>query len=333
MRIFTSKLPRSWKSSGVMVKSDQLEMSNFSFIEDYFISSSRSFNITIIGKNIIGNGIFSISVYKESFLVWQEEHSFMGASFSKKQIQIEESSGEKFKIVISRGKKSKGKILLNQVFIYQEKKKEVKPESNPVEDSLEEDEPTFFFENPKVIVNPQPEELVILPSEIPEAVPKDPIAQEPAIAKKKVRKRKAKYIRTVLQREDDLVHEVPQDVIEYNPPIFTESPIVIDPLAKRAPSDTWVTIIDFNFNGDERSVFNYLNQISFGSGRQIFFVKQCSEEPVDFSKYDHVKVFFNDEDIVTALESEWPKKITFTKENLCSNLLVEIERIKDEISR
>jgi hypothetical protein len=76
-----------------------------------------------------------------------------------------------------------------------------------------------------------------------------------------------------------------------------------------------------------------LNQISFGRGKQIFFVKQSSVEPIDFSKYDYVKVFFNDEDIVNELESEWPKKITFIKENLCGKLLEEIERIRDEVSK
>lgn len=146
-------------------------------------------------------------------------------------------------------------------------------------------------------------------------------------------KRKSKYRKIRSQEEEDSVPEISKDEAECSHPLTIENDIMIATPTKRVPSDTWVTIIDFNFNSDERSVFNYLNQISFGSGRQIFFVKQCSTEPVDFSKYDHVKVFFNDEDIVTALESEWPKKITFTKENLCSNLLVEIERIKDEISR
>ena len=308
-------------------------MSNFSFMEEYFVSNSRNFNITIIGKNIIGNGVFSISVYKESFLVLQEELSFLGISFSKKQIQIEDSSGERFKIVISRGKRSKGKILLNQVFIYQEKKKEVKVEENIVEDSPGEDEPTFFFENPEIIAQNQPEEIMIISNDMPETAPKDPIVEEPPVIKKEVTKRKSKYRKIRSQEEEDSVPEISKDEAECSHPLTIENDIMIATPTKRVPSDTWVTIIDFNFNSDERSVFNYLNQISFGSGRQIFFVKQCSTEPVDFSKYDHVKVFFNDEDIVTALESEWPKKITFTKENLCSNLLVEIERIKDEISR
>lgn len=331
MRIFTTKLPRSWSSSGINFKSDQIEMSNFSFMEEYFVSNSRNFNITIIGKNIIGNGVFSISVYKESFLVLQEELSFLGISFSKKQIQIEDSSGERFKIVISRGKRSKGKILLNQVFIYQEKNKEVKVEANIVEDSPGEDEPTFFFENPEIIAQNQPEEIMIISNDMPETAPKDSIVEEPPVIKKKVTKRKSKYIKIRSQKEEDSVPEISKDEAECSPPLTIENDIMIVTPTKRVPSDTWVTIIDFN--GDERSVFNYLNQISFGRGRQIFFVKQCSEEPVDFSKYDHVKVFFNDEDIVTALESEWPKKITFTKENICSNLLVEVERIKDEISR
>jgi len=330
MRIFTTKLPRTWKSSGVALKSDQIEMSNFSFLEDYFISSSKNFNITIIGRNIIGNGVFSVSVYKESSLVWQEEFSFMGISFSKKQIQIEDTSCERFKIVISRGKKSKGKILLNQVFIYQEKSREDEPEIPIVEDPPDEDEPTFFFEHPEIIVPEQSKEVVMVSNE---EFPKDPTPEEPTPIKKKVVKRKAKYIRTVLQKEEGAVPEAHQDVIEEDTPLIAENEATINEPIKRKPSDTWITIIDFDLNGDERSIFSYLNQISFGRGRQIFFVKQSSVEPIDFSKYDYVKVFFNDEDIVNELESEWPKKITFIKENLCGKLLEEIERIRDEVSK
>jgi len=330
MRIFTTKLPRTWKSSGVTLKSDQIEMSNFSFLEDYFISSSKNFNITIIGKNIIGNGVFSVSVYKESSLVWQEEFSFMGISFSKKQIQIEDTSCERFKVVISRGKKSKGKILLNQVFIYQEKSREDEPKIPIVEDPPNEDEPTFFFEHPEIIVPDQPKEVVMAPNE---EAPKDPTPEEPTPTKKKVVKRKAKYIRTVLQKEEGAAPEAHQDVIEEDPPLIAENEATINEPIKRKPSDTWITIIDFDLNGDERSIFSYLNQISFGRGKQIFFVKQSSVEPIDFSKYDYVKVFFNDEDIVNKLESEWPKKITFIKENLCGKLLEEIERIRDEVSK
>ena len=305
-------------------------MSNFSFIEDYFIFSSKNFNITIIGKNIIGNGVFSVSVYKESSLVRREEFSFMGISFSKKQIQIEDTSCERFKIVISRGKKSKGKILLNQVFIYQEGGGEDEPEKPIVEDPPDEDEPTLFFENPEIIVQKQPKEVVMASNE---EAPKDPTPEKPTPIKKKVVKRKAKYIRAVFQKEEDTVTEAHQDLIEEDPTLITENKATINDPIKRKPNDTWITIIDFDLNGNERSIFNYLNQISFGRGKQIFFVKQSSTEPVDFSKYDYVKVFFNDEDIVKELDSEWPKKITFIKENLCGKLLKDIERIKDEISK
>jgi hypothetical protein len=296
MKIFTDKLPRTWKSSGVTLKSNQIEMSNFSFLEDYFISNSKNFNITIIGKNIIGNGVFSISVYKESSLVWQEDFSFMGISFSKKQIQIKDSYCENFKIVISRGKKSKGKILLNQVFIYQEKNKE--------------DEPTFFFENSEIIIQKQHKEVVIASNKV---ATEEPITEVPTLIKKKVAKRKAKYIKIRFQKEEVAVSESPQSPAEDDSPSTTENESTANDPAKRKPKDTWITIIDFDINNDERSVFNYLNQISFGRGRQIFFVKQSSAEPIDFSKYDYVKVFFNDEDIVNELEFEWPKKITFIK--------------------
>jgi len=137
----------------------------------------------------------------------------------------------------------------------------------------------------------------------------------------------------VLQKEEGSVSKTHQDVIKEDTTLITENETTINDSTKRKPNDTWITIIDFDLNRDERSIFSYLNQISFGRGRQIFFVKQSSTESIDFSKYDHVKVFFNDEDIVNELESECPKKITFIKENLCGKLLEEIERIRDEVSK
>ena len=319
MKIFTSKLPRAWKSSGVTVKSDQLEMSNFSFIEEYFTSNSTKFNITIIGKNIIGNGAFSISIYKELFLVWQEEFFFEGISFSKKQIEIEESVGETFRIVISRGKRSKGKILINQVFIYQEKKKELKIESYLAEDSPDENEPTYFIKKDPVLIT---EEII----ENKESVIKEEIIlPEPAPVKKERVKRKARYLKVKFIKEN-----APIDNMACDPPAIINH--LLEDNA-RPTKDVWVMIIDFNITNDERSIFNYLNQISFGRDKQIFFVKQSSLEPIDFSKYEHVKVFSEDIQIIELLESEWPKKITFLKENLQGDLLKEVERIMDEISK
>ena len=320
MRIFTSKLPRTWRSSGVTVKSDQLEMSNFSFVEEYFTSNSTKFNITIIGKNIIGNGAFSIAIYKESFLVWQEDFSFEGISFSKKQVEIEESSGQTFKIVISRGKRSKGRVLINQVFIYQEKKKELKIESYLAEDSPDENEPTYFIKKDPVLIF---EEII----ENKESVIKEEIIlPEPAPLKKERVKRKVRYIKVNSIKENVVIDNI-------EPPIITDELPENNFIISRPIKDIWITVIDFDITNNERSIFNYLNQISFGRGKQIFFVKQSSLEPIDFSKYEYVKVFSEDIQIIESLEFEWPKKITFLKENLQGDLLKEVERIKDEISK
>jgi len=321
MRIFTSKLPRTWRSSGVTIKSDQLEMSNFSFVEEYFTSNSTKFNITIIGKNIIGNGAFSIAIYKESFLVWQEDFSFEGISFSKKQVEIEESSGQTFKIVISRGKRSKGRVLINQVFIYQEKKKELKIESLLINDSPDESEPTYFIEKNPLLI---PEKIIENKESV--IIQEDIILPEPASIKKERIKRKVRYIK---------VRSIKENVVTDNiePPIITDQPSENDFIISRPTKDIWIMVIDFDITNDERSIFNYLNQISFGRDKQIFFVKQSSLEPIDFSKYEHVRVFFEDIQIIESLKFEWPKKITFLKENLQGNLLKEVERIKDEISK
>jgi hypothetical protein len=336
MRIFTNKIPRSWKSSGVTVKNDQLEMSSFSFLEEYFISKSRKFNITIIGKSLMGNGLCSIAVYKGSYLVWQEDLTFDGISFSKKQIQIEESPEESFKITISRGKRSKGKLVINQVFIYQDIKKEIAKEIaiiSDIDSEHEEDEPTFFLEDistkSSTITEEKTENLnhsIIEPTVLIESSQKE-------VLPPKKQKRKARYIRVSPIVTDSLANNpIEKTEVVLADPLLEKEDIIEKP-PKRAVKDIWITVIDFDSADNERDIFNYLNQISFGREKQTFFVKQSSTEPIDFSKYDHVKVFFNDQDIVDALIFEWPRKITSLKENLSQDLSSKIEEIKNEISK
>lgn len=333
MKIFANKTPRTWKSSGVLIKSDQLEMSNFSFLEESFISSTSEFIITIVGKNLIGNGAFSIAIYKDSFLVWQEEMAFDGISFSKKQIKIQESPGESFRVIISRGKKSKGKILLNQVLVYGETKKESKKDPNTknkvtkevVADIFhDEDEPTFFLEDPPIAISiDQNIDDIFLPEETNnrsdisyEEVIKTEALEEPIVkAVPKInKKRRIRYIK-IASISQGTAESIPTDIIS----------------EKRATKDIWVSVIDFGSCNDERAIFNFLNQISFGRDRQIFFVKQSELDPIDFSKYEHVRIFNSDDEIIKELEMEWPRKITFVKENLNPNLLAEVERIKLEV--
>ena len=118
MILYSPKGIRTWTSSGVTVNNGKLEMSNFSFIEESFVSTSQSYCFNLIGKSIIGNGSFTISVYLDGLLVSTEAASFSGVYHSKKQIQLSASVGSKVRISISRGKQSSGKILIDQAAIH-----------------------------------------------------------------------------------------------------------------------------------------------------------------------------------------------------------------------
>ena len=311
MKIFTNKIPRRWRSSGAVAKFEQIEMSNFSFIEESFTSSSKDLEIIIIGKNIIGNGGFSVSIYNGQLFVLQEEFSFDGVSYSKKKIRVENCNDEEFKIIISRGKKSKGKILINEVSIYEDAKTKETKEIVPV-----------------IKVN--------------EIIPSPPEPSPPTL-KKSIRRIRYKKKEEDSKHKDIPIEELP--AIKEEPSIAEISPVIITPIEKvvtevqdiiPTKNDThvsWITVIDFSQCNDERSIFNYLNQISFGRDKQIFFVKQSIEAPVDFSKYSHVKIFFEDSEILLAIKEAPPKKLTFIKNNLNGFFLEEIEKIKSEISK
>jgi len=118
MILYSPKGTKTWTSSGVIVNNGKLEMSNFSFVEESFVAAAELYTISIIGKNIIGNGLFIISVHFNGILAATENLSFSNISHSKKQIQICPKIGSKVRVSISRGKNSSGKILIDQTAIH-----------------------------------------------------------------------------------------------------------------------------------------------------------------------------------------------------------------------
>jgi len=329
MRVFVNKMPRRWISSGVSVKSEQIEMSNFSFIEEYFTSKSNKFNINIIGKSLIGNGAFYVTIYKNNFIVWKEEFSFQGVSFSKKQISIEESAGEEFKIVISRGKSSKGKILINDVSISEEKLfiPNITVEDEPIH--YEEDIPTFFIEKeiekkPEIKTKTKKKPPTRTRTKKTKAVEDAPIKlEEPSLSE-------IPNI-TPIEPEQNDYSEVPEIKVEevVDMPII-ENQSIIEPPKK---NDYWITVIDLDTKGDERAIFNILNQISFGKEKQIFFAKEYSSLDRDLSKYKNLRLFSSEEDIIQEIKKDLPYKLTFINENIQGALLEEVQRLKEEISK
>lgn len=313
MRIFQNKLPRSWKSTGITIVNGQMEMSNFSFGEEIFKSTSNKFTINIIGKNIIGNGSLLIKIYKEQFLVWQEELSFKGASFSKKTVEIEEESGREFRVVLSRGRESKGKILINSVMISHQAIIKEDPVTQIQIQVTQEDEPTFA-----TMVEDNKEKRSVLLNEKTEKIDaahkKAPSIKRLVQKKRKPKKEKIPTKSGPELQEEPIVYNADESTIE----------------EKKKKNNIWVHIIDFSTVEDERDVFKYINQISFGKGRQIFLIKKNDNLEVDLSKYDYVNIFNENLDIEEKLVELNPEKITFLEQNLNKELLSFVKKIKEE---
>ena len=340
MKIFQNKIPKSWKSSGVSLKNSQMEMSNFSFAEDYFKSTSNKFLITIIGKNIIGDGSFSITIYKESFVVWQEQFSFKNISFSKKTIEIEEEQDKDFRIVISRGRSAKGKILINSITINDiEKQTSIQPKIKEPEPILE-DEPTFIVPISKTSVE----------AELPKVIDEQPIIKKKTSTKKVAEKKKksepknkkespkteepkkkpraTKKLKESATSLDD--SNQTESIMPVNNVFFAED--LSEPLAEeKKRNNIWIHIMDFSTINDEREIFKFINQISFGKGKQIFLIKENKELSFDVSKYEHVTLLFSDDEFETKLLELYPNKITFLESNLGENLLKIVKKAASDI--
>lgn len=334
MKIFQNKTPRSWKSSGVLAKGSQIEMSSFSFLEEFVKTSEGKFSINIIGKNIIGNGLFSIQIYKEEFLVWKESFNFKNISFSKKTVDIEEESNQEFKIVISRGKDSKGKILIDSVSVLEcSPKQDLLPEKKL--DLEIEDQPTFYIpESIEMPVETKKEELVIEPNLELNIINTEPVVNrqsEVTVTKTKIKVQRQK--RTNIKKNkriEDPVSILEEQIIKTeesdNKEIFIEPEPEVQVKVK---NNIWVYIMDLSLITEEREVFKYINQISFGKGKQTFLVKNNPE--INLSKYEHVIICESDENIITKLVDLNPNKITYSETNLTPELLESVKRIKEEL--
>jgi hypothetical protein len=338
MRIFQNKLPRAWKSTGITIVDGQLEMSNFSFGEEIFKSTSNKFTINIIGKNIIGNGSLLIKIYKEKFLVWQEELSFKGASFSKKTVEIEEESGREFRVVLSRGRESKGKILINSVMISQQAtiKEDPGPQIQP--EVIQEDEPTFATaiednkEKESILLNEKTEKIDTIDKKAPSIK---------HIVQKKRKQKKEKITTKIgaeLQEEPIIssadettaIESLTTNIVAQQYTVELEQSVLEVLEEKKKKNNIWVHIIDFSTVDDERDVFKYVNQISFGRGKQIFLIKKNDDLEVDLSKYDYVNIFNENSNIEEKLVGLNPEKITFLEQNLNEELLSFVKKIKEK---
>ena len=299
MKIFQNKPSRVWKSSGIKFIGNQMEMSGFSFAEDYFRLTKDKFIINITAKNIIGNGFLVVSVYKEQFLVWQENIYLKNTNFLKESIEIEEQSDFEYKIVISRGRESKGKVLIDSVFINEVSLERGREEIASFEKKispLPEDEPIFSNKD-----------LEVHSTEIASnTTDHNLLKAKPTKIKLVGRIRKKKKENIDIKKDN----ETPREELS----IIPEKEIL-------KKNNIWVIIIDFSEIKDERLVFKYLNQISFGRGKQLFLIKNNLEQNIDFLKYDHVTVCSTDDEVINKLLELNPEKVTFPESNLNQGIL------------
>ena len=223
-----------------------------------------------------------------------DENIFLkNTNFSKNSIEIEEQSNFEYKIVISRGRESKGKVLIDSVIINEFSLEKKKIEINFVEEKtspLPEDEPIFSNKN-----------LEDLPKEI-----HNDILNNNLLKPKDKKIRLASRIRKKKKENIDIKkdNETPREELS---------------ILKK--NNIWVIIIDFSEIKDERLVFKYLNQISFGRGKQLFLIKNNLEQNIDFLKYDHVTVCSTDDEVINKLLELNPEKVTFPESNLNQGIL------------
>lgn len=332
MIIFTSKLPRVWRSSNVKLVSGKLEMEAVSFVEETFISEVESIRVDVFCKNIIGNGFLFLKVYEEKEVLMDIKIHANNVSCFKKTVSFTTKEGSSVKVYIYRDKRCSGKVLIDHVAVHLNKKEEIKEEikEEPKEEIREEIKEEIREEPKDEIREEIKEEIREDPKEEIREEIKEEVKEEAVSTFQKVKKKR--FAKIIIKKEFNKQEDLNKKEESAQEPIITsveEAPPIKEPVPQEKVTAN-VTVIDLNIIKDERDVFKYKNQISFGK-KQLFLIKQSTDFPQDFSKYSNVLMFDNEESIIEKLKCINVKKISF-KQDVKDPLLLEfLKELKREI--
>ena len=110
MIVFSLQRNKLWNGSGFLIKSGALELSSMCFAEQLISLGTGRYTIKMVGSAISGNGIFQLQILSGQTEILSKAAIFHGKANSELLSEFEIFSSGQFKIKLSRGKHSIGRI-------------------------------------------------------------------------------------------------------------------------------------------------------------------------------------------------------------------------------
>lgn len=146
MIVFSLQRNKLWNGSGFLIKSGALELSSMCFAEQLISLGTGRYTIKMVGSAISGNGIFQLQILSGQTEILSKAAIFHGKANSELLSEFEIFSSGQFKIKLSRGKDSIGRVGVSFFNFFKIiEKKEIQIEKNNNRNVTNDERKTFIL--------------------------------------------------------------------------------------------------------------------------------------------------------------------------------------------
>lgn len=143
MIVFSMQRNKAWNGTGFSVKPGSLELSSMCFLEQGLSISSGKYIVKVMGTSISGNGLSLLQIFLEGREIISRTLSFSSRVNTETSFELELFSPGPYKIKISRGKESIGRVSVSLLTLFKSIEKKVFLE--PTVKNAEVAEKVFFI--------------------------------------------------------------------------------------------------------------------------------------------------------------------------------------------
>mgnify|MGYP001589972583 CR=1 FL=1 len=143
MIVFSLQRNKAWNGTGFIMKPGKLELSSMCFAEQSINIGSGKYRIKLIGSSISGNGVFSLRILSSEKEIESKTMLFNSRSNTEVSFDIELYEPGPYRIKLSRGKESIGRISIDLFTLF----KTIKKKEPALADKNNQDktDKTFFI--------------------------------------------------------------------------------------------------------------------------------------------------------------------------------------------
>jgi hypothetical protein len=123
--VFSMQRNKAWNGTGFSAKPGSLELSSMCFLEQVLSISSGKYIVKVMGTSISGNGLSLLQIFLEGKEILSKTLSFSSRVNTETSFELELFSPGPYKIKISRGRDSIGRVSISLLTLFKTIEKKV----------------------------------------------------------------------------------------------------------------------------------------------------------------------------------------------------------------